>query len=290
MLAPLDFATTVSLRRPRAVVPPRLADFEIGRYLGGGGMGVVFEGRHLTLGRRVALKFLRHETERHGDARARLVREAQAMARVRHSNVISLFELGHSGEEMFIAMELVEGGTLRDWLRERHSWHDILDMFIRVGRGVACIHAHGIVHRDINPSNVFLERDGTPKLGDFGLALTGDEVDEPMAPGPVLSARITSPGSVLGTPGYMPPEQIRGRTADARSDQFAFCASLYEALTAGGLTRPLRAILSRGLEQAPEARFPSMNVLLAALVRARGSRGRRWIICAAKDNATTRPY
>jgi serine/threonine-protein kinase len=266
MNVPGDFDTTLSLRRPRCEPPsvPVLADFEVGRFLGGGGMGVVFEGRD-RFGRRVALKFRRRGVLRREEARARLLREAQAMAQIRHRNVVSLVEVGVAGDEVFIAMELVDGGTLRDWMQEPREWREVIDRFIGFGRGLARVHARGIVHRDVNPSNVFLDRDGTPKLGDFGLAVAADDL-------------VDDTGLVVGTPGYLAPEQIGGGRADARSDQYAFCVSLYEALggrrpvdPASELAAPraLREILVRGLAARPSARFPALTSLLSALSRAR---------------------
>lgn len=146
-----------------------------------------------------------------------------------------------------------------------HEWRDVVDLFIGFGRGLARVHARGLVHRDVNPSNVFLDRAGTPKLGDFGLAVSADDTDE-------------DSGLVVGTPGYLAPEQIGGGRADARSDQYAFCVSLYEALggrrsvDAGAelaAPRALREILARGLAPRPTARFASISALLSALSRAR---------------------
>jgi serine/threonine protein kinase len=261
-----DFDTTLSLR-PASCEPPGvpvLADFVAGRFLGGGGMGVVFEGHH-ALGRRVALKFRRRGVLPREDARTRLLREAQAMAQIRHRNVVRLVEVGLSGDEAFLAMELVDGGTLRDWMQEPHEWREVVDLFIGFGRGLARVHARGLVHRDVNPSNVFLDRAGTPKLGDFGLAVAADDADP-------------ETGLVVGTPGYLAPEQIGGGRADARSDQYAFCVSLYEALggrrpvdagTELAAPRALREILARGLAPHPSTRFSTISALLSALSRAR---------------------
>ncbi len=281
MLATNQITTTVPLHVTRRtiddVLPARLADIEIVRWLGAGGMGVVFEGRHVRLDRKVALKLVRSDMRDAPEARVRLLREAWALARVDHPNVIRLFEVGTSGEHPFLVMELAEGGTLRDWLRDPHGWHAILDKFIGFGRGLAAAHALGLVHRDVNPSNVFLDRHGTPKLGDFGLvgAYLATRARE-LAP--LVDANVTSEGTVLGTPAYMPPEQSRGAWLDARADQFAFCVSLHEAV-AGELPlerqpthavpRPLRALLVRGLAWDPDDRFPSMTALLTAIADAR---------------------
>jgi serine/threonine protein kinase len=298
-----DPQTTVPLRGSPItgdVSAPFISDFEIVRLLGGGGMGVVFEARHHIHGHRVALKFHRQGAMHVEQARARLLREARVMSRIRHPNVVELLDVGNAGEDVFIAMELVDGGTLRDWMRAPHDWREVVDMFIAFGRGLAKAHALGVVHRDVNPSNVFLGRDGTPKLGDFGLAVCADDDDDlddrevPIA----VSNRLTAPGSVLGTPGYMAPEQQVGTRADARSDQYAFCVSLYEALTGVQpepgpqsplVPRPIRTTLMRGLAGDPRERFPSMTALFAALSRARRGR-RRSVVCAASDAATTLTY
>ena len=289
-----DLDTTVPLRRPPTaddVSAPFLADFEIVRLVGGGGMGVVFEARHHVHGHRVALKFHRQGAMPVDQARARLLHEARVMARLRHPNVVTLLDVGNAADEIFIVMELIEGGTLRDWMREPHDWRDVVDMFIAFGHGLAKAHALGLVHRDVNPSNVFVDRDGTPKLGDFGLAVSSDAPDLDDA------SRLTAPGGVLGTPGYMAPELRCGGRADARSDQYAFCASLHEAVSGAqpelgvalAVPRPLRAALSRGLATDPQARFPSMNALFAALWRARRRRSRS-VVHAVSDASTTLTY
>jgi tetratricopeptide (TPR) repeat protein len=265
-----------------------LGHFEIGRRLGGGGMGVVFEARDTVLDRTVAIKLVRAGAS--GEkARARLLREAQALARLKHPNVVTVFEVGTAGEEIFIAMELVAGATLREWMREAHGWREVVDLFLAIGRGLAAAHALGLVHRDVKPSNIFLDRDGTPKIGDFGLVssagATEDEHDE-SGRNSALESNITTTGNVLGTPAYMSPEQVQGRRADARGDQFAFCVSLHEALTGKlpgkqGDGRPmpprLRPIVARGIAPSAEARYPSMAALLAELARARRGHVREWL-------------
>ena len=257
----------------------RLGHFEIGRRIGGGGMGVVFEARDALLDRTVAIKLLRPGVG--GEkARARLQREAQALARLKHPNVVTVFEVGTSGEEIFIAMELVGGATLQEWMREVHPWREVVDLFLAIGRGLAAAHALGLVHRDVKPSNIFLDRDGTPKIGDFGLVSSAAAAGEQAETGPTsaLESHITTAGGLLGTPAYMSPEQVEGRSIDARTDQFAYCTSLYQALTGklpgkDGEGRPmpprLRPIVQRGLAPQAEARYPSMDALLADLARVR---------------------
>jgi len=268
--------------------PPVLVEFEIGRRLGGGGMGVVYEARHVLLQRPVALKFLHRALTGSKRARARLLHEAQLLARLRHPNVVTLFGVGAAGQEPFLEMELVENGTLDDWIGEPHAWQEVAEVFLAVGRGLQAVHELGIVHRDVKPTNVLVARDGTPKLGDFGLAVADvDRADTRPWDEALPSSRrrtLTITDGVVGTPAYMAPEQASGAPIDARADQFAFCASLHEVLTGrlpgepGGerrVPRALRPILARGLAAEPEVRFPTMATLLDALARARRTRPTR---------------
>ncbi|PTL75490.1 serine/threonine-protein kinase [Vitiosangium sp. GDMCC 1.1324] len=269
----------------------------VGRYvleglLGQGGMGVVYAARDPGLGRTVALKLLRPGGG--GDeGRARLVREAQAMARLAHPNVLPLFELGTEGGSVFLAMERVEGSTLADWLRQRERpWREVLALFIQAGEGLAAAHRAGLVHRDFKPANVLVGADGRPRVTDFGLVRHGAGAGGGAPEAEVLedSAQVlTRAGAVPGTPAYMSPEQLAGRELDARGDQFSFCVALHEALygvrpfdaRARGEARwkrvpvprslrlpgSVKAALERGLALEPEARFPSMDALLAELAR-----------------------
>lgn len=272
----LDFATTLPAQAARAAqaaqaartTPPPLgaqspdglpADMKIGRYqllhcLGQGGMGAVYAAWDPQLSRQVALKLL-HDDGAGGSsqaahkARLRLQREAQAIARLSHPNVVAVYDVGHLGDEVFVAMELVDGGTVRTWLAERRrSWREILEVFLAAGRGLQAAHAAGLVHRDFKPENVLVGHDGRVRVADFGLARTAntpsssDEEDAPSLPvfmqgaqeaqgmqGP-LALPLTRTGAVLGTPLYMAPEQFHGGTVDARTDQFSFCVALYRAL------------------------------------------------------------
>ncbi len=275
---------------------------QVGRYvveglLGEGGMGVVYAAKDPALGRTVALKLLRPGGE--GDeGRARLVREAQAMARLSHPNVLPLFELGTEGGSVFLAMERVEGPTLAGWLRERERpWREVLALFVQAGEGLAAAHRAGLVHRDFKLANVLVGADGRPRVTDFGLVRHGAGGDEGL-PGEAgtgdAGEALTRAGAVPGTPAYMSPEQLAGREVDARGDQFSFCVALHEALyglrpfdaRARGEARwrrvpvprgprlpgSVRAALERGLALEPEARFPSMDVLLAELSRPSGPR------------------
>ena len=219
----------------------------VGRYVllkvvGQGGMGVVYAAYDPELDRQVALKLVLSEGTAADETRqARLLREAQAMARVSHPNVLPVFDAGTWEGQVFIAMELLDGGTLHEWLKqEERPWRQVVERFIAAGRGLEAAHAAGLVHRDFKPTNVLLGRDGRVCVMDFGLARhvgTDWEDDTPDVEGPTTPPRkeragsmtLTVPGLVMGTPAYMPPEQYWGE-ADPRSDQFSFCAALYRAL------------------------------------------------------------
>ncbi len=293
----------------------------VGRYvllerLGSGGMGEVFAAYDPQLDRKVALKLLRPGVVSPDEGRSRLLREAQAMARLNHPNVISVHDVGTFGDRVFVTMEFVEGQTLSDWLREVRPWPEVLSMFVAAGRGLAAAHSSGLVHRDFKPDNVLVGKDGRPRVLDFGLARQAASVEP--TPGPVdleqpLSSRalerpLTRAGAIMGTPGYMAPEQLHGLPTDARTDQFSFCVALYEALfhrrpfegatlaeVAAAIARqevpepprdsdvPGRVfeVLCRGLKASPDARWPSMDALLSALsVDERRSRY-RWLFAGA---------
>jgi eukaryotic-like serine/threonine-protein kinase len=279
----------------------------VGRYvilrrIGEGGMGVVYAGYDPELDRKIALKLLR--PDRAGSsgeaARLRLIREAQAIARLAHPNVINVFDAGTFGEQVLVAMELVEGATLRQWLEEeRRPWREVVERFLLAGRGLAAAHAAGLVHRDFKPDNVLLGRDGRVRVADFGLARTAGDVEVPVPESPgsgrMLDSPLTAVGVAVGTPGYMAPEQLRGEAADARSDQFSFCVALWEGLygekPAAGGTAPesagatrvpdrLRQALVRGLAADPAIRYPSMAELLERLERDPGALQRRALAAA----------
>ncbi len=214
--------------------PATLGRFELGRQLGVGGMGVVVEARDPRLHRMVALKRMRPDVTRSAVARARFLREAQVLARLHHPNVVTVFEVGEADDEIFIAMEVVAGDTLRDWMRTPHDWREVVDVFQAIGRGLAAAHALGLVHRDVKPANILIDRDGTPKIADFGVARAfhgDDDAAGPISATSSLAHTLTSTGGVMGTPAYMAPEQGRGGQVDGRADQYAFCVSLHEALT-----------------------------------------------------------
>jgi tetratricopeptide (TPR) repeat protein/tRNA A-37 threonylcarbamoyl transferase component Bud32 len=262
----------------------KLARYEIRERLGSGGMGVVYSAWDPQLDRTVAIKILRHSTNREDslDARARLLREAQALARLAHPNVIAVFDVGVEAGRVFLAMELVEGVDLRDWLEGGHSDREIVDAFVQAARGLAAAHAAGIIHRDFKPSNVLVPDDGGQvRVLDFGLAHPegasrdsthssashrssidlGDAASS-SSQSDRLGAPLTKRGFVMGTPAYMSPEQHVGRPTDPRSDQFSFCVALYEALFG---TRPFVGRTSEALRRAklrqriaPPKRQPSL--------------------------------
>jgi len=294
---------------------------QIGRYtvlrkLGSGGMGVVYAAFDESLDRKVAIKVLRE----HGDPQdqLRLLREAQALARLSHPNVVAVHDVGTTEDgQVYIAMEFITGVTLRTWL-EDHSLPraEILRVMEQAGRGLAAAHAVGLIHRDFKPDNVMVAGDGRAWVFDFGLARSAGDVDPtPAQPSPMPSqtptqsqsgqrpiSSMTIAGTVLGTPGYMAPEQHDGEVADARTDVFSFCVTLYEALNGerpfagetygelaafvrAGQIRPaplgvqvpswLRQIMVRGLSPVPSDRWQNMPQLLAALAADPAVRRRR---------------
>src|SRR6516162_174736 len=200
-----------------------------GRYklvekLGVGGMVVVYLAEDPQLGRRVAIKLMKPKTsgtQSASEGRARLLREAQALAQLSHPNVIAVHDVGTFADQVFIAMEYVEGSTLRQWLAERQrTWREVLSTFVQAGRGLAAAHAVGIVHRDFKPDNVLVGKDGRPRVGDFGLARrSARSTDQAATVLPAALAATVSAEEVLaGTPVYMAPDQLRGARADERSD------------------------------------------------------------------------
>jgi len=204
--------------------------YVIGELLGTGAMGRVYSAWEPELDRRVAIKVL-HEDAPGG--RDRLVREAQAMARLDHPNVVGVHEVGTTDDGVYVAMDLVEGETLRAWAERPRPWREVVRLLIDVARGLAAVHAAGVIHRDIKPDNVIVGADGRARLGDFGLARSGRASPERLAPRSPTDEPIAAgtPGTaVAGTPAYMAPEVLRGATATAASDQFSFGITAYEVL------------------------------------------------------------
>ena len=297
-------------RAPEDLAEPvgaTLGRYRLERELGSGGMGVVHAAFDPVLERRIALKVLRVSVPTL-EARDRLMREARAMARLAHPNVVTVHEVGTANGRDFVAMELIQGDNLADWVRaSRRPAAAIVDAFVAAGRGLAAAHAAGIVHRDFKPHNVLRGRDGRIVVTDFGLAReaegplpaalemtlpVGTQVTEATG-SPSSLAGITVTGALLGTPAYMAPEQWRGGGVTPATDQFAYCVALWEALAgarpypgptlddlrtqvargpaaldASRIPRRLRGVLRRGLDPVPAQRWPSMDALLARLVRA----------------------
>jgi len=346
----------------------------VGRYqvlgkLGTGGVSVVYAAYDPALERKVALKLLHTARARLPRARRRLLREAKAIARLSHPNIVTVHDVGVHESQIYVAMELVEGQTLRRWQKTPRPWREVLEVYLAAGRGVMAAHRAGVVHRDFKPENVVVGDDGGVRVLDFGLAashtpdeglasvtgdssqdgsstsggevagvesagaVTPDDADTDVDPTdaeerePVdghlepestseqatllKPMRVTATGAVMGTPLYMSPEQHRGERTDARTDQYSFCAALYEGLygarpfcdrdreltvdqlgeiKAAGVVRDppadtnvparIHRILVRGLAPMPADRWPAMEPMLAQLARDPAATRRRWLIGA----------
>ena len=307
--------TALASTGPTAVSPAHLtAGAKIGRYtiagtLGSGGMGIVYRAFDPQLGRPIALKVVRPVVAS-PESQARLIREAQAMAKVTHPNVITVHDAGAIDEHVFVAMELVDGMDLAHWLdAQPRGWRDVVAMFEQAGKGLAAAHEAGLVHRDFKPLNVMVGKDRRVRVLDFGLARSVetpvDAAATTLPPGSNELMSLTHTGAVLGTPRYMAAEQHAGGETDGRTDQFAFCVALHLALYrtypfAGdtvpelmanvieGNVRPyppaakvpgwLGRIVRRGLSVRPDARFPTMGALLDEIQRGvHRARRTRWI-------------
>jgi len=288
----------------------RIGRFIVEGRLGEGGMGVVLLAKDPELDRSVALKLLRDgdsSTEDSG-GRTRLLREAQAMARLSHPNVVTIYEVGTHGNQVFLALELVEGSTAKVWLKAQpRTWQEIVRAFLEAGRGLTAAHAKGFVHRDFKPDNVLISADGRVRVTDFGLARAVEAPDDlpvgpassPGASPSLLASPLTQAGVVVGTIAYMSPEQYRGESIDARSDIYSFCVTLYEALfgvrpyrrpgettvepPAPGSTAPgwLRDVLLKGMAVDRERRYATMDELLLALSRDPAAPRKRVLLGAA---------
>jgi tRNA A-37 threonylcarbamoyl transferase component Bud32/tetratricopeptide (TPR) repeat protein len=303
---------------PWATLPPGT---RIGRYtaldlVGVGGMSEVYAAYDPDLDRKIAVKLLRaREPRRDVRDQARLMKEAQATARLSHPNVVTVHDVGTFGERVFIAMEYVEGHTLASWTAAReHDWRQIVATFADAGRGLAAAHAAGLVHRDFKPQNVMVGRDGLVRVMDFGLAKridAGAPAEEGKAFVRAHGHAEMSRGSseIAGTPAFMAPEQLTGGVVDARSDQFSFCLALHLALygahpflddnaasastAARAMARikpapsrravpvRLRRVIARGLSVVPARRWPSMDDLVKALLASSSKRRRNGLVVLA---------
>ena len=320
MTADGEVTAAASGVRPRrsGQAPPQIGRYTVLKSLGAGGMGVVHAAYDTDLDRKVAIKLLHDGVHVGGPAttgHSRLLREAQAMAKISHPNVLQVYEAGTHDGQVFLALELVEGSTLEAWLAAGpRSWRAVLDIFLQAGRGLQAAHEAGLIHRDFKPDNVLVDRAGRARVMDFGLARATGTIE----PGPgdtpadrfttsQLLTPLTATGSVMGTPLYMAPEQHLGGTTDPRTDEFAFCVTLYTALfgqrpfagddlktlafnvVQGRVREPprdrkvpafVRRAVLRGLAPDPADRFPDMHALLAELSRDPGAARRRWLLVA----------
>lgn len=270
----------------------KLGAYEIVESIGAGGMGEVYRARDDRLRRDVAIKVLPEHLSADAECLGRFEREAQAVAQLSHPNILAIHDFGQDHGVTYAVTELLEGTTLRRRLdASKLPWRDAVEIGAAIADGLAAAHSKGIVHRDLKPENLFLSSDGRIKILDFGIAhwvVPSDPTDETRS----SRAQSTKPGTVLGTMGYMSPEQVRGRSADHRSDLFSLGATLYEMLTgrrpfAGpseadtmsailkeapaplpadlGIPSSLDAIVARCLQKSPDDRFPSARDLGAAL-------------------------
>lgn len=292
--------------REGAPAPTQIGRYHVLERIGAGGMGEVFAARDPELDRTVAIKLVHADLgSSSSSAAARLLREAQTLARLNHPNVVQVFEVGTVKGRVFIAMEIVRGETLRRFGEQGPSIARRLDALQQCAAGLHAIHRVGLVHRDVKPDNVVVASDGRVRVVDFGLARGAaadtsepDRIDlEPVPPSPgpntPVSARLTVTGAMVGTPVYMAPEQLRRQVIDPRCDQFAFCVMAWELLAGerpfvsssigelfeahrNGPQPPARAeippalwrALARGLAYEPSARWPDMAALLEAMQRA----------------------
>ncbi|HUS29793.1 MAG TPA: protein kinase [Kofleriaceae bacterium] len=265
--------------------PPSFGRYRIDTVLGSGGMGIVYRAYDPQLARSLAIKVVR----RAGDdtqGRARLVREAQALARLSHPNVCHVYDVGTEGEEVWLAMELIDGVQLRQWAGERRQREEILSVLLGAAEGIAAAHNAGLVHRDIKPENVLVTRDNRAIVTDFGLARAEDAVN-PNASTISADPHLTATGAIAGTPAYLAPEQLLGDPIDQRVDQFAWAVMAWELLTGSRpfpivfavrveairagvkappeLPRGLAAPLMRAMAASPSDRYASMRELIDAL-------------------------
>ena len=287
--------------------PLRVGRYFISRQIAEGGMGRVLLGYDETLSRKLAIKLWRPQASRGEDLRARMLREAQALARLSHPNVVHVYEVGDHRDLLYLAMEYVEGRTLREWVKQdRPELPRIVERYVQAGQGLAAAHRAGVLHRDFKPDNAVVGDDGRVRVLDFGLARAASEgpTPGPMPTGDALLQPITTTGAMLGTALYMSPEQWQAQAADARSDQFSFCVALYaavhgappfpantaqalkEQVLGGVVAAPpersrvpgrLRRALLRGLDRDPRRRFADMAALLAELERVRRGRPLAWL-------------
>ncbi len=281
---------------------PSFGRHRVIRQLGRGGVGVVYLAHDPELDRLVAVKSIARTlgAAMHAHDRARMRREAQALARLRHPNVVAVHDVEVEADPMFLVMEYIDGPTLSQWARaQTRSRAEIVAVIADAGRGLAAAHAAGIAHRDVKPSNILVDVAGVARVVDFGLAWADVSSAAP-ASGSAVSEGLTATGALLGTPAYMAPEQFLGAAVDGRTDQWGLAVTCFELLaggpafvgddvtalrdavlvgrlaTTGGIPRHVMAVLRRALAIEPARRYPDMDAFIDALVAAsRFPRGRR---------------
>jgi serine/threonine-protein kinase len=268
-----------------------LGAYRITHALGAGGMGSVYAALDAKFRRTVAVKFLSHRWT-DADSRRRFVREAQTASSLNHPHILTVLDIGEMDGRQYLVTEFVDGGTLRDWMKSApRTWRDVLSLLVGVADGLATAHENGIVHRDIKPQNILVSKSGYAKLADFGLAKVLPTASA-MTIADDGSADATAVGVVMGTAGYMSPEQAAGAVVDARSDIFSFGVVLHEAISgrrpfaAGSpidelqrivhdapdplpaeVPEALRLAVAKALEKRPEHRYPAMRDLVGELRR-----------------------
>ncbi|HEY4175435.1 MAG TPA: protein kinase [Kofleriaceae bacterium] len=301
---PLDETAAESAPRTTSTAPERkrIGPYELISKLGEGGMGVVWRAHDPKLDREIAIKVLKRD-DAPQSLRQRLQREARAMARLKHQNVLTVYDSGTEGDRDYIAMELVDGASLDVWLEAQPPEREVIDAMLAAGRGLAAAHRAGLVHRDFKPQNVLRSASGRVMVTDFGLARgLGDEhvtatvdesprakglpelgvsgsdvtVDATPDPGPqgkvstksktdsVLDSPLTQTGMLLGTPAYMSPEQFEGAAPDPRTDQFAFCVTAWQMLTGG---RPFTGGTITEIQLAASEGAANVKTMLPPLIR-----------------------
>jgi eukaryotic-like serine/threonine-protein kinase len=286
----------------------RVGRYEIVSLLRRGGMGEVYTAEDSSLGRRVALKILPKERTKDPDRVARFVREARASSTLNHPSIVAVHDAGADGDVHFLAMELIDGEPLSEWMRRRRSVAQRVELMAQVADGLARAHDAGIVHRDLKPDNVMVTRDGRAKIVDFGVAKLTERAD-PSTPLGVTRrlTGVTTPTARVGTTAYMSPEQIEGKAIDHRADVFAFGAVLYELLTGTSpfaaaqyadtihnvvhleppldrIPRDVRRVVRRCLRKEPELRYDSLRDAALDLREAATETApprRRWMLVTA---------
>ncbi len=292
----------------------------LGRYLivsvlGRGGMGVVYKAYDTQLDRPIAIKILRRElakSEDIEDMESRMLREAQAMARLIHPNVVAVHDVGTFDHRVFLAMDFVDGCTLKEWLTRKPPWREVHAVLLAAGRGLEAAHRAGLIHRDFKPDNVLIGNDGRVLVTDFGLARADEP--RPVAPLPprvlpppppksgsrasqvALASPLTLTGSVLGTIGYMAPEQAFGEPTNASTDQFSYCVTAWAAFSGESgrfratTTRPRLPRLGRRRSGQPPRRTARRRGCIApsraACRSARRIASRRWARSSTRSRAT----